>query len=190
MEHVGVGKDHVRGTPDLAAVFDRCVAVVDRRRYTGQAIAVERLELVLRERLRRIEVEGAALGVACERVEHGQVEGEGLPGRSAGGDDQALAAGCRVPGLTLVGVEGLDADRAAHTRIELFRNRRGALAARRLLAQVGELFGAFEQVDRECCNRHQPIVLAPLADAAARPAPRSAHGPRPTLSGGNHPLSR
>jgi hypothetical protein len=47
MEHVGVGQDDVRRAPDLAAVLDRGVAVVDRRAQAGQAVAGERPELVL-----------------------------------------------------------------------------------------------------------------------------------------------
>ena len=48
-------------------------------------------QLILRERLRRIEVERAQLRLARERVEHGEVEGERLAGGGAGRDDEVPA---------------------------------------------------------------------------------------------------
>ena len=50
---------------DLPALLGRRVAVVDRRPSRGTRSAGERAELVLRERLRRIEVERAALRVGA-----------------------------------------------------------------------------------------------------------------------------
>ena len=59
VEHVRVGEDHVREATDLPALLGRRVAVVDRRPQARDAVARERPELILRERLGRIEVERA-----------------------------------------------------------------------------------------------------------------------------------
>ena len=75
------------------------VAVVDRGAQLGQPERAERAELVLRQRLGRVEVERALLRLARERVEHGQVEGERLAARGAGRDDDVLAARGRLPRL-------------------------------------------------------------------------------------------
>jgi hypothetical protein len=52
------------------------------------ALLCQLARLVLRERLGRVEVEGARPWVARERVEHRQVEGERLAAGRAGGDDR------------------------------------------------------------------------------------------------------
>ena len=162
VDHVRVREDQVRGAADLAAVLDRRVAVVDRRPQRAQAMARQRAELVLRERLRRVEIERAVPRVARQLVEHGQVERERLAGSGAGRDDDMLAA--------LVG-RGC-----------------GAALPRRLLAAVGQLLGAVQQLDRKRGDRHPSIVLT--TSAAAGLGRRPAHGAHPTLHGGHHPLSR
>ena len=108
VEHVRVGQDEVRPLPDLPAALALGVAVVDRRLDALDLQLVECPNLVLGERLRRIEVERTLLRLLGERGEHGQVEGEALPAGGAGGDDDVLAARRRVPGFGLVGVERVD----------------------------------------------------------------------------------
>src|SRR4029079_4835974 len=66
--------------------------------------------LVLGERLRGIEVEGAGGNVARERVEHRQVEGERLASGGAGGDDR-VSAPRGLERVRLVRPERLDARR-------------------------------------------------------------------------------
>jgi hypothetical protein len=83
VQHVGVRKDEVGPLPDLPALLGWCVAVIDRRAQAWQLELGEAPRLILGERLRGVEVERPLLRVGCERVEHGQVEGEGLPARGA-----------------------------------------------------------------------------------------------------------
>ena len=59
VEHVRVREDHVRPLADLPAPLGGRVAVVDRGPQLRHAVAGERPGLVLRERLRRVEVERA-----------------------------------------------------------------------------------------------------------------------------------
>ena len=63
VEHVRVGEDQVRAAPQARAVLARRVAVVDRMAQIGQAELGQLARLVLGERLRRVEVERARLGV-------------------------------------------------------------------------------------------------------------------------------
>ena len=78
VEHVGVREDQVRPLADLPAPVALGVAVVDRRLHARYCELGERAQLILRERLRRVEVQRAGLRLTRERVEHRQVEGEGL----------------------------------------------------------------------------------------------------------------
>ena len=91
VEHVGVRQDDVRPLADLPAPLARRVAVVDRGPQALQPELRERAGLVLRERLRRVEVERPRLRLARDRVEHGQVERERLSRGRAGRDDDVLA---------------------------------------------------------------------------------------------------
>ena len=89
VQHVGVREDEVRAPADLRALLARRVAVVDRGPdLLGQPEGVDRARLVLRERLRRIQVQRARLRVAAQDVERGHVEAQRLARRGAGGDDR------------------------------------------------------------------------------------------------------
>ncbi len=158
VEHVRVGEDHVRPLAHLPATLGLGVAVVDRSAEPRQAERAERTELVLGERLRRVEVQGPGLRLAGERIQDRQVEGERLPARGAGGDDQVLAAGGRLPRLRLVGVEAVDPlsrERLAHARVQLLGQRGRASFPGRLEDEVGELL-ALQQlggdVHRRACS--------------------------------------
>ena len=135
VEHVRVGEDEVRPLADLPAALLLGVAVVDRGADARDAELGERPRLVLGERLRRVEVEGAQLRVGRERAQDGEVEGERLPRRGAGRDDDVAAALGRLPGVRLVRVEPLDAargERVADARVDARRGsarRRGRAAA-------------------------------------------------------------
>ncbi len=109
VEHVRVRQDDVRPLADLPATLVLGVAVVDRRAKPREAELLERPRLVLGERLRGVEVERPLLGLGSERVEDGEVEGEGLSARRARGDDDVLAPPRRRERLGLVFVEGVDA---------------------------------------------------------------------------------
>ena len=103
----------VRGAADVRALLDRRVAVVDRGPQPAEAERREPAGLVLRERLRRIEEERPGCGLACDRVEHGEREGERLARRRSRRHDDVLAAGRRLPRLRLVRVEPGDARAAS-----------------------------------------------------------------------------
>ena len=142
MEHVRVRQKDVRPLADLPALLGLRVAVVDRRLHALQPERLERTGLILRERLRRIEVERPALRLPCEQVEHGQVEREALAARGPGRDDQVAAGACRFPRLGLVPPEGSDPEpdeRRGDARVEVVRKRLRAPCPSRLRAEVGEL---------------------------------------------------
>ena len=125
VEHVGVGEDEVVAAADRRALLARRVAVVDRLAQAGRAQRGELARLVLGERLGRVEIEGAALGVAGDAVEHRQVEGEALARGGAAGDHQ-VGGGRRLQRLALVRVEALDpgpAQRLDQARVERARHR-------------------------------------------------------------------
>src|SRR5438874_11548751 len=148
VEHVRVREHEIRRLADLPAALALRVAVVDRGSQPGQAKGGERAELILRERLGRIEIERALLRLAGDRVEHGQVEGERLAAGRAGGDDDVLAARSGVPGCPLVGVELVDPLRREglpHARVQIVRKRREPRLARGLGAEVGDLL-ALEEI--------------------------------------------
>ena len=161
VEHVRVRQHEVRPLADLPAALARRVAVVDRRPQPLQPELGERAGLILRERLRRVEVERARLRLARDRVEHGEVERERLPGGRAGRDDDVLAAPRRLPGLRLVAVERGDAgpdERGGDARIEVVGQRLELRLARRLDAAVRDLL-ALEEIRPARCDvgRHAPV---------------------------------
>ncbi len=139
VQHVRVGEDEVAAAADRGALFARRVAVVDRLAQAGRAQRAQLARLVLGQRLGRIEVEGAALGVAGDPVEHRQVEGEALARGGAAGDHQ-VRGGSRLQRLTLVRVEALDPgplQRLGEAGVERARQRhRPRLAP--LLARLGD----------------------------------------------------
>ena len=155
VEHVGVREDDVRPLADLPAPLARRVAVVDRRAETLQPELGERARLILRERLRRVEVERARLRVARDRVEDGEVEGERLPRRGSGRDDDVLAALRGLPRLGLVAVERGDAgrdERRGDPWVEVVRERLERRLSSRLDARVRDLL-AFEEIAQLAASR-------------------------------------
>ncbi len=149
VEHVGIREHEVRPLPDLPAPLGRCVTVVDRGAHARHGERAERTRLVLRERLRRIEIERAVLRLARERVEHREVEGERLARRGAGRDDQVLAAAARPPTLRPGGRRARSMPcRASASRtfgMQVGRERLRARGVRRRRRQMGELV-ALEKV--------------------------------------------
>jgi hypothetical protein len=164
VDHVRVREDQVRPRADLPALLDRRVAVVDRRLEPRDPVARERLELVLRERFRRVEVERAALGLPRELIEHRQVERESLARCRPGRDDDVLTARSRVPYLALVRVEPRHTDRIAHPLIEAVRQVGEPRLAFRLGAEVGDLLALEEPFPAEDVDAHG------FSQAEARPS--------------------
>ena len=151
VEHVGIREHEVRPLADLPAPLGRRVAVVDRGTHAWHGELAERARLVLRKRLRRVEVERAVLRLARERVEDGQVERERLSRCSAGRDDQVLAALRCFPRFGLVRVELGD-----------------ALPRKRLTHLAG---AARREAVR--CARHAPAVVVRWASSSPwRTSPR------------------
>ena len=170
VEHVRVREDEVRPLAHLPPLLARCVAVVDRRLHLRDRERREGARLVLRERLRRIEVDRAALRVGSERIEDRQVERERLAGRGSGGDDHVLARARRRPHLGLVRVQLVDAlpcERGVHGGVELRRQRDGTRRPRRLRRQVGELFARKEVIPQPS----RPAGRGACAARAVAPSP-------------------
>ena len=108
VEHVGVREDEVRPPADGGALVAGRVAVVDRGTHPlAQPELGDRAGLVLRQRLRGVEVDRARLRVAAEHVERRQVEAQRLARRRAGGDDRR-AVPRALQRLGLVRVQLLD----------------------------------------------------------------------------------
>ena len=102
VQHVGVGEDEVRAPADGQALLALGVAVVDRGAHLlGQPEGVERARLVLGERLGRVEVERARLGVRAQDLERREVEAQRLAARRARGDDRR-----RLPRVAAVPAPG------------------------------------------------------------------------------------
>ena len=119
----------------------RCRRRRSPARTRGTFSAVSERELILGERLRRVEVERALLRLARERVEHGQVEGERLPARGAG-DDRDVLARARPPPRPRPGARRARATPRASSAArtfgcELVRERRGSRLSRGLRGRGG-----------------------------------------------------
>ena len=173
VEHVRVREDDVRPLADLPAPLARRVAVVDRGPEPLQPELRERARLILRERLRRVEVERACLRLARDRVEDGQVERERLPRRGAGRDDDVLAALRGLPGLGLVSVERRDAgrdERGRDARVEVVRQRLELRLARGLDTRVRDLL-ALEEVRPARGDRRHRCGLNSRSNVARGCAP-------------------
>ena len=89
MQHVGVREHHVGALADLRPRLARRVAVVDRRpQARAEAERGQRAGLVLRERLRRIQVQRTGARIAAQHLERRQVEAQRLARRGPGRDDR------------------------------------------------------------------------------------------------------
>ena len=157
VEHVRVREHEVRPLADLPPPLHLRVAVVDRRLHARHLQLLERAQLVLGERLRRVEVDRTLLRLRGEGVEHGQVERERLPARGARDDRDVLSARGRRPGVRLVLVELLDAarlERSPHLRVQLVGKGRGASLARGLTGDVCELLSFEDPRPRRQLDRH------------------------------------
>ena len=140
VEHVRVRQHEIRPAPDLTAAFGRRVSVVDRGADGRQPELAERTRLILRERFRRIEVEGTRVPVVGERVEDGQVECERLARGGARRDDDVAPALRRGVRLGLVPVELVDTasgEGLPQGRLNGVGERSGSRFACRLARQVG-----------------------------------------------------
>ncbi len=191
VEHVRVGQDQVRALADLRPVLARRVAVVDRVAQRAEAELGELSRLVLGERLGRIEVDRTPGGIAGQRVENGQVEGERLAGGRAAGDDQ-VALGGGLERLELVREEALDAG-AAQGRDELGMERVGDL---RRLGQARRQRARLDQAAVVDAGSDDPLPggldrgarrLVSHGRSGRRPEPRRARSRRGGAAPGRRP---
>ncbi len=128
VQHVRVGQQHAGRLADAAAGALRRIAVVGGRQRVDDAVAGpfdERLplaELILRQRLGRVEIERPGQRIARQRFEHRRVEAQRLAAGRGGGDHHVLPRERRVDRLRLMRVEPLGpgrGQRPAHGRAEL-----------------------------------------------------------------------
>ena len=154
VDEIGIREDRVRGGADPPPVLGRRVAVVERRPEPRKAVAGERPKLVLRERLRRIQVQDAGLPVARDRVENREVEGKRLAGRRPGRDENVLAAARGFPRRRLMGVERRHTDGVARAVGQLVRQRHVSPRALGLGPQVGELLALEQPLPAEDIDCH------------------------------------
>jgi hypothetical protein len=129
MEHVGIREEHLRFVTQPSPERGRRVAVVGAR-FEAQApiplVTVQNPELILRERLRGIEVERPALRLLEQPLEHRDVVAEGLAARRRCHDDDVGPLAQRFDRIGLVRVELLYPGPAEDGN-ELFRQRPGEL---------------------------------------------------------------
>ena len=135
------------------------VAVVDRGARSRELERGEVARLILRERLRRVEVERAQLRVARDGVEHGKVERERLARRGAGRHDDVLAAAGGVPRIALVREKRLVRQRFADEWMEIVREGRELRLACRLGRDMRELLALHQIVPTRELDGH-PAILA------------------------------
>ena len=158
VEHVGVRQHDVRPLTNLPAPFPRGVSVVDRGAHVRRLELRECTSLVLRERFRRVEVKRAVLRVARDRVEHRQVEAEGLPGSRPGGENHVLTARRRVEGVALVHVELVERQSFAKLRLQRLRQRHDAGVCGGHRLDVGDLFALEQFVPERRAHSHLAMV--------------------------------
>ena len=141
VEHVGVREDEVRAPPDRGALVARRVAVVDRGAHAlAEPELGDRARLVLRQRLRRVQVDRARLGVAAEHVERREVEAQRLARRGAGRDDRrAVPRALQRLGLVRVQLRHPGGgERVAQRRVQLVGHRDERRLARALVRLAHE----------------------------------------------------
>ena len=112
VQHVGVCHHHVSAFADRGPAARRRVAVVRIDADFDRETRLERPklgELVLRQRLRWIQVEGALLRVLEQSLQDGEVVTKRFSAGRGGDDHQVPAATDSLVGLSLVRVEAFDA---------------------------------------------------------------------------------
>ena len=140
VEHVWVRQDDICPLADLPMTFAGRVAVVDGGADVRRVQLGQRPRLILRERLRRIEVQRTALWLSRDRVEDGEVERERLARRRTRCQDQVLAARCGVVGSTLMFVELVEGKRFPQAGVQAVWQQCGASPRSRDLLHMCDLF--------------------------------------------------
>ena len=129
VEHVGVGQQHARAAADTAARGLGRVAVVgggqrvDDPLPRGLHQRIPLAELILCQRLGRVDVQGARQRITRQRLQHRHVKAQRLAAGRRGGDDDVLARQRGVDRLGLVRVQPLGAgrgQRSFHRRAERY----------------------------------------------------------------------
>ncbi len=114
VQHVGIGQDAVPSIPQRPAGVLRCVAVVgagDQRNVGSFLFKAEQPpQLVLRQGFRGKHQERCAFRVFEEPLQDGDGVAERLSRGRAGDDHHVLASSHGVHGISLMGVEAVDAE--------------------------------------------------------------------------------
>ena len=138
VQHVGVREDEVPLLPELPPGRDAGVAVVHagphvRPQRAGARVEQppERLELVLRQRLGRKEIQRVRARISGQGLDHRQRVGERLAARGAGDEHDRLARAHVVDRLRLVRVEPLDSECVQRRAQRAGQRRRRVGVARR-----------------------------------------------------------
>ena len=209
VEHVRVGQDQVGAAPDHRPVGGRGVAVVGRRPDPGEGEGADGAELVAGQGLGGGEVQGAAVALAEQGVEHRELVAEALAGGGAGGHDHVAAGAGQGDRRRLMGPERRQAPggqpRADHLGQVVRRVRqprrpgRQALQVHELATVVGVAGEVVHQRDRVVHARHgsrdpdstDRFVPSPgdprVSSACRRGGGRTARRPR---AGGGPPRRR
>ena len=139
VQHVGVREDRVRRPSDLRAPLGLGIAVVDRGPQPGESELGEAARLILRQRLRRVEVQRPCGRITGDRIEDREVEGERLPGGRARRHDHVLATRGCLPRLGLMAKDARRRHGAARAARSLMSTSAGAArAGPRAAARYGE----------------------------------------------------
>ena len=141
VQHVGIAQHDMRAAANGFAGILRCIAVVGEHADLRNLIARQPLgqtvqlgELILRERLRRKQIQGPRGRIPDDGVEHGDVVAERLAGGGGSGDHHVAARERMLDGDRLVGIELLDAARLEHPAerlVDSLRERRVPCRKRR-----------------------------------------------------------
>jgi hypothetical protein len=184
VEHVRVGQDQVGAAPDHRPVRGRGVAVIRRRPHPGQGEGADGAELVAGQGLGGGEVEGAAVAVAQQGVEHRQLVAEALAGGGAGGDHDVTPGPGQGDRGRLVGPERGDAPggqpRPQHLG-KVGRHLRQPCRPGRQALQMHELAPVVLVPDEVVDQRERVGHAVMVAAIPTTPAGRPGRGDQPNL---------
>ena len=178
VEHVRVGQHQVGAAPDHRPVGGRGVAVVGRRPDPGQGEGADGAELVAGQGLGGGEVQGGAVALAEQGVEHRELVAEALAGGGAGGHHHVAPGPGQGDRRRLMGPERLQAPggqpRAHHLGQVAGRLRQPRRPGRQAL-QVHELatvVGVAGEVVHQRDRVGHAVMVAADPDITDRSGPR------------------
>ena len=144
-------------------------------KFAAQAERVQAAGLILRERLRRREIERAGMRLGQQRLEHRHGVGEGLTARRARGDAHVLARASQRDRLGLVRPEVRDScalQRGHECRRQVGRERLGPARDDRLLAPKDQAVVVRGRAEREGRVPTRAVAHGASGCSAARNDPK------------------